>query len=57
MILLRTTSNVANIYEKELNKLDLPVFSDSTSSYFETEEIQTILSVLRIIDKIGRAHV
>ena len=50
VILLRTTSNVANIYEKELNKLELPVFSDSTSSYFETEEIQTILSVLRIID-------
>ena len=50
VILLRTTSNVANTYEKELNKLELPVFSDSTSSYFETEEIQTILSVLRIID-------
>ena len=50
VILLRTTSNVANIYEKELNKLEMPVFSDSTSSYFETEEIQTILSVLRIID-------
>lgn len=50
VILLRTTSNVANIYERELNKLDLPVFSDSTSSYFETEEIQTILSVLKIID-------
>ena len=50
VILLRTTSNVANIYEKELNKLELPVFSDSTTSYFETEEIQTILSVLRIID-------
>ena len=30
--------------------MELPVFSDSTSSYFETEEIQTILSVLRIID-------
>lgn len=50
VILLRTTSNVANIYERELNKLELPVFSDSTSSYFETEEIQTILSVLKIID-------
>ena len=50
VILLRTTSNVANIYEKELNKLEIPVFSDSTASYFETEEIQTILSVLRIID-------
>lgn len=50
VILLRTTSNVASAYEKELNKLELPVFSDSSLSYFETEEIQTILSVLKIID-------
>ena len=50
VILLRTTSNVAPVYERELNKLELPVFSDSTSSYFETEEIQTILAVLKIID-------
>ncbi len=50
VILLRTTSNVASAYEKELNKLELPVFSDSSLSYFETEEIQIILSVLKIID-------
>ena len=50
VILLRTTSNVAPIYEAELSRLEFPVFSDSQSSYFETEEIQTILSVLRIID-------
>ncbi len=50
VILLRTTSNVANIYEKELNNLELPVFSDTSSNYFETEEIQTILAVLKIID-------
>ncbi len=50
VILLRITANVASVYEKELNKLELPVFSDSTSSYFETEEIQTILAVLKIID-------
>ncbi len=50
VILLRATNNVAPIYEKELNKLELPVFSDSSLSYFETEEIQIILSVLKIID-------
>ena len=50
VILLRTTSNTSQIYEKELNKLDIPVFSDSSTSYFETEEIQIILSVLKIID-------
>ena len=50
VILLRTTSNVASIYEKELNKLEIPVFSDTSSSYFETEEIQIVLSTLKIID-------
>ena len=50
VILLRTTSNVAQVYENELSKLELPVFSDSSASYFETEEIQIILSVLKIID-------
>ena len=50
VILLRTTSNIAQIYEKELNNLELPVFSDTSSNYFETEEIQVILAVLKIID-------
>ena len=50
VILLRTTSDIATLYEKELNKLDIPVFSDTSSNYFETEEIQIILSVLKIID-------
>lgn len=50
VILLRTTANTAPVYERELNKLELPVFSDSSSNYFETEEIQVILAVLKIID-------
>ena len=50
VILLRTTSNIAQIYEKELNNLELPVFSDTSSNYFETEEIQVVLAVLKIID-------
>ena len=50
VILLRTTSNVAPLYEKELKKIEIPVFSDTGLNYFETEEIQVILSVLKIID-------
>ena len=50
VILLRTTQNIAVEYEKELNKLEIPVFSDTSSNYFETEEIGIILSVLKIID-------
>ena len=50
VILLRATSNLAQIYEKELADLKLPVFSDTSSSYLDTVEIQTILAVLKIVD-------
>lgn len=50
VILLRSTSTLAPIYEKELNQKNIPVFSDTSSQYFDTIEIQTILSLLKIID-------
>ena len=49
-ILLRSTAISANIYERELLNLGLPVFCDTSSNYFETIEIQTIMSLLKIID-------
>jgi helicase-exonuclease AddAB, AddA subunit, Firmicutes type len=50
VILLRATSNLSPIYEKELSDLELPVFSDTSGTYLDKVEIQTILSVLKIID-------
>ena len=50
VILLRSTKNKANIYEQELVKKNLPVFSDSTQEYLDTIEIETIMSLLKIID-------
>lgn len=50
VILLRSTSNVAPIYEQELLKLQMPVFSDSSQEYLDSIEIQTIMSLLKIID-------
>ena len=50
VILLRATSNLSPIYEKELSDLELPAFSDTSGIYLDTVEIQTILSVLKIID-------
>ena len=50
VILLRVTSNVANVYEKEIAKLDYPVFSDSNQEYLNSIEIQTIMCLLKIID-------
>lgn len=50
VILLRATSNLAPIYEKEINELDIPVFSDTSSEFLDSIEIQTILCLLKIID-------
>ena len=50
VILLRSTNNVAPVYEKAISDLEIPVFSDSSNQYLETIEIQTIMSVLKIID-------
>lgn len=50
VILLRATSTLAPIYEKELSDYDLPVFSDSSTSYLESVEVETILSVLKLIN-------
>ena len=50
VILLRTTSKVAPIYEQEILNLQMPVFSDSSQEYLEAIEIQTIMSLLKIID-------
>lgn len=50
VILLRATLNLAPIYEKSLNDLNIPVFSDTGASYLESVEIQTIMSLLKIID-------
>jgi len=49
-ILLRSTKDKASIYEQELMNLEIPVFSDSTQEYLDSIEIQTIMSVLKIID-------
>lgn len=50
VILLRATTASAPIYERELNLVGIPVFCDTTSEYLESIEIQTIMSVLKIID-------
>lgn len=50
VILLRSTAVLAPIYEKELNNLEIPVFSDTSTQYLEATEIQTIMALLKIID-------
>ena len=50
VILLRATSKSAPIYEQEILNLGIPVFSDSSQEYLDSIEIQTIMSLLKIID-------
>lgn len=50
VILLRSTSTLAPIYEKELIKNNIPVFSDSSTEYLESIEIQIIINLLKILD-------
>ena len=50
VVLLRSTKISAPIFEKEIIKLGMPVFSDSSSEYLESLEIQTIMNLLKIID-------
>ena len=50
VILLRTTSGVASVFEKELADFGIPVFSDSSADYLNSIEIQTVIAFLKVID-------
>ncbi len=50
VVLLRSTSAIAPIYEKEFINNGIPVFSDSSNEYLDTIEIQTIINVLKVLD-------
>ena len=50
VVLLRSTKVSAPIFEKEIANLNMPVFSDVSSEYLESMEIQTMMSLLKVID-------
>lgn len=49
-IILRSTSNRAPIFEKEFQDKEIPVFTDTGTQFLDSIEIQTFLSLLKIID-------
>ena len=49
VILLRSTK-FANVFEKELLKKNVPVFTDGSSQYLDTIEIQTMMNLLKVLD-------
>jgi ATP-dependent helicase/nuclease subunit A len=50
VILLRTTSRWVEVFMKELTEMDIPVYSNTTTGYFSTLEIRTIMNLLKLID-------
>jgi ATP-dependent helicase/nuclease subunit A len=50
VILLRSTKNWAEVFVEELGAQGIPAYADIGTGYFKTVEVQTILSLLQIID-------
>ena len=50
VILLRSTKDKANIFENEFINFDIPVYSDTSTEYLNSIEIQTIMNLLKVID-------
>ena len=50
VILLRATSSWAPVFADELINMGIPTYADTGMGYFDTIEIKTIMSFLRIID-------
>ena len=50
VILLRATKNWSEVFLDELGLSGIPVYADTGSGYFESIEIRTIMSLLKIID-------
>ncbi|MCR4743818.1 MAG: helicase-exonuclease AddAB subunit AddA [Lachnospiraceae bacterium] len=49
-ILMRSPKNTDEVYAKILEEAGIPVFMESKSGYFQTEEIRTMVSLLTIIN-------
>ncbi|TCT14337.1 DNA helicase/exodeoxyribonuclease V subunit A [Natranaerovirga pectinivora] len=50
VILLRTISGWADVFTEVLLEEGIPAYSDTSSGYFETTEVKTIMSLLKVID-------
>ena len=50
VILIRNVLNKANVLEKVLKSQGIPAFSDTSSNIFDSEEVNLVLSFLRVLD-------
>lgn len=50
VILLRATSGWGQTMQEELHAAGIPVYAEQTAGYFSATEVETMLSLLRVID-------
>lgn len=50
VILMRASARPAPVFMEELSNKGIPAYADTGSGYFEVTEVQTILSLLQVID-------
>ncbi|WP_291650096.1 helicase-exonuclease AddAB subunit AddA [Clostridium sp.] len=50
VILLRATRNWSEVFLEEIGSEGIPVYADTGTGYFETIEIRTTMSLLKVID-------
>ena len=50
VILMRATSQWSGIFTDELINMGIPAYADAGNGYFDTIEIKTVISLLKIID-------
>jgi len=50
VVLLRATTGYANSFMEEFRRMGVPAYAELTTGYFEATEVETILSLLKIID-------
>lgn len=50
VILLRATKNWAEVFLDEIGSEGIPIYSDTGTGYFESIEIRTMMSLLKVID-------
>jgi len=50
VVLLRTARNTAHIFLEEFRQSGIPAYADLNTGYFEATEVETILSLLQVLD-------
>ncbi|MDD3654145.1 MAG: helicase-exonuclease AddAB subunit AddA [Desulfotomaculaceae bacterium] len=50
VVLMRATTGYANSFIEEFRQAGVPAYADSATGYFEATEVETILSLLKVID-------